>query len=282
MAAGPEARSVAHRSAERWAGWLLWQPGLLSYLGPGGSSARHSHHAIQLAVSFDGPFELRLDDRRMLARAALIPSREPHAFETSDRRIFYALVEPLGNRGTGLARRARELLGRDLADLIPLATEPAPERYSLVSYADRLVCSLTADRLVCSLTADRLVCSLTAPCLTPPLSPHVISALAYLDSGLHGRPRLDEAARAACISPSRLTHLFSQQVGIPFRRFVLWLRLRRAAEHAWAGSSLTEAAIAAGFSDLPHLTRVCKSTFGVTPAAILQMRLLPEPQGSPA
>jgi AraC-like DNA-binding protein len=264
MAAGPGARSVGHGSPERWAGWLLWQPGLLSYLGPGGSSARHSHHAIQLAVSFDGPFELTLDDRRVLARAALVPSRLPHAFETSERRIFYALVEPLGSRGTGLAQRARELLGRDLADLIPIATEPAPEPHALVSYADRLICSLRA------------------PCLMGPLSPHVISALAYLDAGLQGRPRLDDAARAACISPSRLTHLFSQQVGIPFRRFVLWLRLRRAAEHAWAGSSLTEAAIAAGFSDLPHLTRVCRSTFGVTPAAILQMRLVPEPHGWPA
>ena len=261
MAAGPEANSVGQGSPERWAGWLLWQPGLLSYLGQGGSSARHSHHAIQLAVSFDGPFELTLDDRRVLARAALIPSREPHAFETSDRRIFYALVEPLGSRGTGLAQRARELLGRDLADLMPIATEPAPESYSLVSYAERLICSLTA------------------PCPTPPLSPHVISALAYLESGLHGRPRLHEAARAACISPSRLTHLFSAQVGIPFRRFVLWLRLRQAAEHAWAGSSLTEAAIGAGFSDLAHLTRVCRSTFGVTPAAMSQMRLVPELEG---
>jgi AraC-like DNA-binding protein len=263
MVAGPEARSVGDESLERWAGWLLWQPGLLSYLGPGGSSARHCHHAIQLAVSFDGPFELTLDDRRLLARAVLIPSGEPHAFQTSDRRIFYALVEPLGSRGTGLAQRARELLGRDLADLIPIATEPAPEPHSLVGYADRLIGSLTA------------------PCLTPPLSPHVISALAYLDRALQDRPRLDEAAHAACISPSRLTHLFSAQVGIPFRRFVLWLRLRRASEYAWAGSSLTQAALAAGFSDLPHLTRVCKSTFGVTPAAISQMRLIAEPEGWP-
>ncbi len=263
MAAGSEARSVGHGSPERWAGWLLWQPGLLSYLGPGGSSARHSHHAIQLAVSFDGPFELTLDDRRVVARAALIPSREPHAFETSDRRIFYALVEPLGNRGTGLAQRARELLGRDLADLVPIATQPAPDADSLVSYADTLICLLTA------------------PCTTPPLSPHVIAALAYLDSGLHGRPRLDDAARAACVSPSRLTHLFSEQVGIPFRRFVLWLRLRQAAEYAWAGSSLTEAALAAGFSDLAHLSRVCKSTFGVNPTAITQMRLVPEPESWP-
>jgi hypothetical protein len=63
MVAGSEAHSVGHGSPERWAGWLVWQPGPLSYLGPGGSSARHSHHAIQLAVAFDGPFKLTLNDR---------------------------------------------------------------------------------------------------------------------------------------------------------------------------------------------------------------------------
>lgn len=250
-------RSLAQASSDRWAGSLLWQPGLLSYVGHGGSSARHSHHAIQLAVSFDRPFELTLDDRRMVARAALIPSGEPHAFETSDRRIFYALVEPFGSRGASLAQRAHELLGRDLADLLPMATEPAPDPASLTSYADRLIYSVTA------------------PCAAPPLSPHVISALAYLDAALQGRPRLREAARDACISPTRLTHLFSQQVGIPFRRFVLWLRLRRAAEHVWTGSRLAEAAVAAGFSDAAHLSRVCRSTFGVTPAAIVKMRPVP-------
>ncbi len=124
----------------------------------------------------------------------------------------------------------------------------------------------------------RQICSWTAPCLTPPLSPHVISALAYLDSALQDRPRLQEAARAAGISPSRLTHLFSRQVGIPFRRFVLWLRLRRAAEHVSAGSSLTEAAIAAGFSDQPHLTRICTSICDVTPSAICRAPV-PEPKG---
>jgi AraC-like DNA-binding protein len=104
-----------------------------------------------------------------------------------------------------------------------------------------------------------------------PLSEPVISALAYLDETLDDPPRLVQAARAAHISPSRLTHLFTEQVGIPFRRFVLWLRLRRAAEYVWRTRSLTEAAHAAGFSDLAHFSRVCRATFGVAPTGLLAM-----------
>jgi AraC-like DNA-binding protein len=81
-----------------------------------------------------------------------------------------------------------------------------------------------------------------------PLSEPVISALAYLDETLDHPPRLVQAARAAHISPSRLTHLFSEQAGIPFRRFVLWLRLRRAADYVWRIRSLTEAAHTAGLA----------------------------------
>ncbi len=142
-----------------WAGRFLGQPGLLSYVGQGGSSDRHSHHAPQ-------------------------PARPP----------------------------------------------------------------------------------------APSLSEPVIDALAYLDASLDHSPRLVQAARAANISPSRLTQLFSAQVGIPFRRFVLWLRLRRGAEHVWESRSLTEAAHAAGFSDLAHFSRVCRATFGVAPRACSRWR----------
>ena len=79
----------------------------------------------------------------------------------------------------------------------------------------------------------------------------------------------------ANISRSRLTHLFSAEVGVPFRRFVLWLRLRRAADETAGAATLTEAAVAAGFSDMSHLSRVCCDTFGVSPSAVLGMEVFP-------
>ena len=168
--------------------------------------------------------------------------------------IFYALVEPHGPRGALLAQCAHQLRGLDLAELISLESEPAGDQVALEAYADRLIGSLS-------------------PGLPHrPLSPYVVAALEYLECALQGRPRLVEAARAAQISPSRLTHLFSEQVGIPFRRFVVWLRLRRAAEHAWSDETLTEAAVAAGFSDMAHLSRVCRSMFGVSPSAMRLMQ----------
>lgn len=236
-----------------WSGHFLWQPGLLSYVGLGGSSDRHSHHALQLAISFDEPLELLLDDRQVRARAVLVASSVPHAFRTDGRRIFYALIEPHSTIGFSLTHHTAHVTECDLADILPIGEAPVAETGALVDYTNQML--------------DLLVPRSPASALSEP----VMSALAYLEATLDHPPRLVQAARAAHISPSRLTHLFSEQVGIPFRRFVLWLRLRRAAEYVWRTRSLTEAAYAAGFSDLAHFSRVCRATFGVAPTGLLAM-----------
>lgn len=258
MATAAEDRAGSANTDHRsWSGALLWQPGLLSYVGLGGVSAPHAHHGVQLAVSFDDPFELTLADQRISATVAVVPSGVRHAFRNDGSQIFYALVEPYSAVGSELRRRSGSLAGRDLAELVAIGDRPADDAESLVDYTQRLLDSLVRQ-----------------PRRPERVSPSVIAALEYLDRALDGHPRIDEAARAAHISPSRLTHLFSEQIGIPFRRFVLWLRLRYAAEYVWNTRTLADAALAAGFSDLAHLSRVCRATFGVSPSGLMHMRPL--------
>lgn len=70
------------------------------------------------------------------------------------------------------------------------------------------------------------------------------------------------------ISTSRLTHLFTEQVGIPLRRYVLWSRLRIAITRVHAGDDLTDAAHGAGFADSAHLTRTTRDMFGLPPSVL--------------
>ncbi|MEU3273107.1 AraC family transcriptional regulator [Saccharomonospora sp. NPDC006951] len=237
-----------------WGGRLSWSPGRLTYVGSGGPADVHRHHAVQLVVSYDGCFELDVEGRTSRPRAAVIPSGARHSVDTSGRHIALVLIEPSGD---GIARRAAELAGRELA----VSSETPPERPELIpAFTDRL---LRIARLSPGRSAGR------------PLSPPVAAAVDYLDLALRGRrrPSLREAARAAHLSESRLTHVFSAEVGLPFRRFVLWLRLRHAARALAEVDTLTEAAVVAGFSDLAHFSRVCRETFGVNPSAVTRMEL---------
>jgi AraC-like DNA-binding protein len=236
-----------------WSGQLSLGPGLVVYTGPGGSADEHAHHAVQLVRSFDEPVLLELHGGQLEARAALVPSGVRHRFACGARRMVLALVEPHGPRGGELQAQALRLVGQDVeARLGSLELDEVDDPLSL---------------------GRRLLDPVAGPAVAPGLSDPVRAALAYLEQAVAGRPRLDEAAAAAHMSASRLSHRFTEEVGMPFRRYVLWLRLRAAVEQVHDGATLTRAAVEAGFSDSAHLSRVFRQSFGLPPSALLHMRV---------
>lgn len=83
-----------------------------------------------------------------------------------------------------------------------------------------------------------------------------------------GPVRGTELAARVGLSASRFTHLFTAQVGIPLRRYVLWSRLRIAITRVQDGDALTGAAHGAGFVDSAHLTRTTREMFGLPPSVL--------------
>jgi AraC-like DNA-binding protein len=77
-----------------------------------------------------------------------------------------------------------------------------------------------------------------------------------------------DLAAAVGLSPSRFRHLFVQEVGTTYRRFVLWLRLYAAMRRLGDARTLTEAAHDAGFADSAHLSRSFRRMFGIAPSAV--------------
>lgn len=101
-----------------------------------------------------------------------------------------------------------------------------------------------------------------------PLHPALRQAVAVLPTMLDHSVHLGQLAAAVGISASRLGHLFSDELGLPFRPYVRWARLQRAIDHARNGGTLTDAAHAAGFADSAHLTRVSHEMFGLAPSLL--------------
>ena len=87
-----------------------------------------------------------------------------------------------------------------------------------------------------------------------------------------GDIRADEISKFVGLSESRFLHLFKDQVGVPFRKFILWQKLKNAillVANA-KDANLTEIAHEAGFSDSAHLSKVIKSSFGLSPSEIIK------------
>lgn len=84
------------------------------------------------------------------------------------------------------------------------------------------------------------------------------------------RISLDRAAAMAFLSPSRFAHLFRDQVGLPFSRYMLWRKLTRAMVAITSERTIAAAAHAADFADAAHLTRTFYQMFGMAPSVLMQ------------
>lgn len=105
------------------------------------------------------------------------------------------------------------------------------------------------------------------------IDPRLAAALEFIERSLGlGPVPLPLAASQARLSADRFRHLFADHMGMSYKRYVLWRRLRLATTHLMAGQDVTTAAHAAGFSDAAHFARTIKSTFGVTASQALVSR----------
>jgi AraC-like DNA-binding protein len=65
------------------------------------------------------------------------------------------------------------------------------------------------------------------------------------------------------LSESRFMHVFKEEVRIPFRRYLSWLRIIHAIRLLTKGNSVTESAMESGFTDVSHLHKTFGWFFGV-------------------
>ena len=79
---------------------------------------------------------------------------------------------------------------------------------------------------------------------------------------------MNELAEYVNLSPTRLVHLFKEEVGVPIRRFRQWHRMRVVAALVAKGQTLTDAALGAGFADSSHFSRAFRNMFGITPSSV--------------
>lgn len=101
----------------------------------------------------------------------------------------------------------------------------------------------------------------------------IAEALGLIENSLSGGAlSLPVIAARSKLSVHHFRHLFVEQIGTPFTRYVLWRRLRLAATELAAGQDVTASAHAAGFSDAAHFARTIKSTFGITASQALLPR----------
>jgi AraC-like DNA-binding protein len=240
-----------------WEGVCFWVLGTRPGDPPYPKTKFHSHHAVQVTLALEGSFTLEGHDHQVTrAVAAAVAPDVEHAFEVHGTAIAQLFVDPDGHTGRELVRTLFSA-----ADIVPIAITHLEELR--VQLHNALQAKRRADATFIEL--GRKFLAQLAPGSERDERPEVRvrKMSAWASARLDSPVSLADVAAHVGLSPGRARHLFVDQTGLPFRTYLLWLRLMRATELFSAGSSLTDAAIGAGFSDSSHLSRTFRRMFGV-------------------
>ena len=101
-----------------------------------------------------------------------------------------------------------------------------------------------------------------------PLDHRIQRVIRLMKEDLTHSYSMTELAEYVNLSPTRLVHLFKEEVGVPIRRFRQWHRMRVVAALIAKGDTLTDAALGAGFADSSHFSRAFRNMFGITPSSV--------------
>jgi len=95
----------------------------------------------------------------------------------------------------------------------------------------------------------------------------VRQTLAILADRFHEDVRLEELAAATGLSPWHLARAVTRHTGLPPHAHLLEYRCRAARDRLAGPETLADIALAVGFADQSHLTRVFRARFGLPPGA---------------
>jgi AraC family transcriptional regulator len=240
-----------------WQGAGLW---LLEGTQDRAELLSHSHHAIQVTFALKGEFRLSVGKEVLCGPVAAVAANVSHTFQASGVAAFL-FIAPESSAGLSLKQTlfaSKSVVNVAKGPLVSALGE-LRECYERGANAEEL--RQLGQRLIAAWPkADQRS-----------LPDHrVRQMIEYARNHLEGQITLPAAARIAHLSDGRARHLFVASTGLPFKTFVLWLRLERAIARYAGGSSLTEAAHDAGFADSAHLSRTFRRTFGL-PAAALRL-----------
>jgi AraC family transcriptional regulator len=217
----------------------------------------HAHHAIQIAIGFNGPVQFRASSRADWAeydRGALVRPGAPHEFRAPGQRIVNILFEPETPLGRALLERHGD------APIVPLDGEVSDLAAAFDNGADDEVLAQLSVALIARLAGTAQPQKTT--------DQRILRTIDWISEHIDQPLSLAEAAAVAGLSESRFRHLFVQETGIAFRPYVLWTRLNRALDMGFSGASWTEAAHATNFADSAHLTRTCRRMYGLVPTSL--------------
>lgn len=239
--------------------------GMAVYIGRDVKTRLHTHHALEIVIAFDRPFLVSRNGIEFEKSGCSIISADVlHQFTGQD--DFYVFIyfdaefsyamqieAKLNLTECGIMHYFRKEINQVQTKFSEWFNSEESSDEKVIAAIDSLVQLLTG-----SANQEKII------------EVRIKNAISYIQSSLHEEVSMAVVASKVFLSESRFAHLFKEQIGIPFRRYILWCRMQAALKAITEGQSFTIAAYEGGFADVAHLSRTFTEMFGVSPSEVLK------------
>lgn len=206
----------------------------------------HCHKAAHLIISMNQNMTVSSGNLRFFCRGVLIPSGVTHSIGTQNDCTLVFLFDST----TKAAAKIKEiqLLPETSCDVIcslfsEFEADGSDNAYLRFENHVLKMLGLDPD---CNVTDER-----------------ILSAMKQIRTHLCEPLFCRDVAEFVCLSQSRFSHLFRQQVGMTFSAYLVYQRLLYVYTRILSGAAITEAALEASFSSSSHFADVNRRVFGL-------------------
>lgn len=228
--------------------------GIGAFVGISGDNKPHKHWAHQLVVALNGEVEVVAGGTRYRDTGLWIPAGELHQLGHAE--VVSLYVDPTHQICSTLFA-SFPYSGKSVS---PIGKNMATELVQCVSKTDNLQSAMQTFQAIyhkhqkqdTDIRLNRILSRLKKDVTSGTNTP------------------LSQLAELVCLSPSRFSHWFAEQTGLPLRSYKKWLKLLVGFELS-RQMPLADAATTAGFSDQAHFCRTITQAFGVSSTTIIKL-----------
>lgn len=218
----------------------------------------HENFLISIIISFGEPFQIITQDNAYTFRAVLIQQGVYYKLKsgTKDDLVFIHL-DPYSEAGLNLSSTEIVVMSLDHVLFSGICIE---FKYWKESEENSITDSTRLLRKTCKTIIDQ------NNFLHKAIDIRITKIIKYIKNSEWDNFTLKEMADRVQLSPSRFSHLFKEQTGSSFKKFVLHTKLIKSIHAIHQTHNLTESSYIGGFADQPHFIKTFKGAFGIKPS----------------
>lgn len=235
---------------------IYWDKDKITILTNQLEAVEHKHCAMQLFLALEEQLDICVSKQTLTSRCIVVNQNINHSFSTANRLHLSIIIEPTSDFAEQLNKVMRDheyyICNSEECRKLQKIGTLLSQNSDMATYNDFIV---TLYKVLGISVRDKLY------------DGRIKDLLHYIENCNCDEHSIPAFADMVSLSPSRLSHLFKDQVGIPLKSYIQLHQMQKAFLSLLNGKSITEAAILANFDTPSHFAAVTKRMMGI-PASI--------------